>query len=116
MRLVETGLEYWDPLGEHLAGLLCDPDEGGSPAELLQLGGTDVGAGGAEASEHVPDGVLHVPSVGDLHRPALRGPEKRHSQSGAVSTAPVGRPQSYRKSLNDLISSVASFVECSSHC
>lgn len=80
-----------DPLGEHLAGLLCDPDEGGSPAELLQLGCTNIGAGGAEASEHVPDGVLHVPSVGHLHRPALRGPEGRHSQSVPGSKVPVGR-------------------------
>lgn len=79
------GLAGSDPLGEHLAGLLCDPNEGGPSAELLQLGGTNVGAGGPEATEHVPDGVLHVPSVGHLHRPALRGPDRGHSQSLPVS-------------------------------
>lgn len=77
------------PLGEHLAGLLRDPDEGGSPAQLLQLGGAHVGAGGAEASQHVADGVLHVPSVGHLHRPALRGPEE-------VSTVAPSKRSSYR--------------------
>lgn len=64
-------------LGEHLAGLLRDADEGGSPAQLLELGGAHVGAGGAEASQHVADGVLHVSSVGNLHRPPLGRPESR---------------------------------------
>lgn len=74
------------PLGEHLAGLLCDANEGGSPAQLLELGGAHVGAGGAEAPQHVPDGVLHVSPVGNLHRPPLGRPERRqrvtHSQEG----------------------------------
>lgn len=74
------------PLGEHLAGLLRDADEGGSPAQLLELGGAHVGTGGAEAPQHVPDGVLHVSPVGNLHRPPFGRPERRqrvtHSQEG----------------------------------
>lgn len=71
----------WTPcaplLSEHVAGLLCDADEGGPPAQLFELGGAHVGAGGAEAAQHVADGVLHVPPIGDLHCPTLGRPENR---------------------------------------
>lgn len=67
-------------LGEHLAGLLRDADEGGPPAQLFELGGAHVCAGGAEAAQHVTDGVLHVASVGHLHGPPLRRPEKEDEQ------------------------------------
>lgn len=69
-------------LSEHLAGLLCDPDEGGSPAQLFQLGGAHVGAGGAEPPQHIPDGVLHISSVGNFHCPPLRRPGSREEKRG----------------------------------
>lgn len=52
--------------------LLGDPDEGGPAAQLLQFSRPDVGAGGADAAQHVPYRDLHRPFVGDLHRLALR--------------------------------------------
>ena len=67
---------------EHLAGLLRDTDEGGSPAQLFELGGAHVGAGGAEAPQHIADGVLHISSVGNLHGPPLRRPESREEKVG----------------------------------
>lgn len=67
---------------EHLARLLCDANEGGSPAQLFELSGAHVGAGGAEAPQHVTDGVLHVSSIGNLHRPSLRRPESREEKVG----------------------------------
>lgn len=67
-------------LSEHLAGLLCDADEGGSPAQLFELGSAHVGAGGAEAPQHVSDGVLHISSIGNLHCPPLRSSESREEK------------------------------------
>lgn len=64
-------------LSEHVTGLLRDTDESGSPAQLFELGGTNVGAGGAKAPQHVTDGVLHISSVGNLHCPPLRCPKDR---------------------------------------
>lgn len=64
-------------LSEHVARLLCDTDKGGSPAQLFELGGAHVGAGGAESTQHVPDGVFHISSVGNLDRPPLGRPGSR---------------------------------------
>lgn len=58
-------------LSEHVAWLLRDADEGGSPAQLFEFGGADVGAGGAEAPQHITDGILHISSIGNLHCPPL---------------------------------------------
>lgn len=57
-----------------MAGLLRDPDEGGSAAQFLEFGGAHVGACGAEPPQDVPDGVFYVSSVRNLHRPAFRRP------------------------------------------
>lgn len=62
---------------EHLAGLLCDTNEGGSPAQLFELGGAHIGAGGAKAPQHISDSVLHISSIGNLHCPPLRRPGSR---------------------------------------
>lgn len=67
---------------EHLVGLLCDADEGGPPAQLLELGGAHVCAGGAEASQHLADGVLHISSVRNLHGLSLRRPESGAEKVG----------------------------------
>lgn len=64
----------WVGLGEHLAGLLCDSDEGGPATELLQFGCAYVSAGGAHTTQDISDGVLHIALIGHLHRPALRCP------------------------------------------
>lgn len=68
-------------LGEHVAGLLRDPDEGGSAAQFLEFGCAHVGAGGAEPPQDVPDGVFYVSSVRNLHRPPFRRPEGQRKTS-----------------------------------
>lgn len=67
-------------LSEHVAGLLCYADEGGSAAQLLEFGCTHVGAGGAEPPKDVPDRVFYIPSVRNLHRPTLRRPGNKHEK------------------------------------
>lgn len=52
--------------------LLGDPDEGRPAAQLLQLSGSDVGAGGAHASQDVSYRLIHRPFVGNFHRLPLR--------------------------------------------
>lgn len=47
--------------------LLGDPDEGRPAAQLLQLSCSNVGAGGAHASQDVSYRVIHRPFVGNLH-------------------------------------------------
>lgn len=78
-----------------MAGLLCDTNEGGSPAQLFQLGSTHVGAGGAETPQHVEDGVVHISSVGNLHCPALRRPEWSRERGIVVQT--VNKLNTYEK-------------------
>lgn len=51
--------------------LLGDPDEGGSPAQLLQFSCSHVGTCGADASKDVSDGMFHIPFKGHLHRLSL---------------------------------------------
>ena len=51
------------------------PDEGGPLAHLLELAGTDVGAGRADASKHIEHGDGDVPPVGNLHALTLTRPE-----------------------------------------
>lgn len=62
-------------LGEHVARLLCDSDEGRPAAQFFEFGSSYICAGGAQAAQDVPDGVFHVTFVGHLDRPALRCPE-----------------------------------------
>ena len=50
------------------------PDEGCPLAHLLELAGPHVGAGGADATEHVEHGDGHVPAVGHRNRLALARP------------------------------------------
>jgi len=78
-------------VSEHLAGLLCDTNEGGPPAQLFELRGAHVCAGGAEASQHVTDGVLHISSIGNLHGPTLRRPESREEEVGIWTCRLDGR-------------------------
>uniref|UniRef100_A0A3B3UUP7 B box-type domain-containing protein n=1 Tax=Poecilia latipinna TaxID=48699 RepID=A0A3B3UUP7_9TELE len=48
--------------------LLGDPDEGRPAAQLLQLSCSNVGAGGADASQDVSYRLVHRPFVGNFHR------------------------------------------------
>lgn len=68
------------PLSEHLARLLCDPDKGGSPAQLFELGSTHIGAGGAESSQHIANGIFYISPVWNFHCPPLRRPEHREAR------------------------------------
>ena len=54
--------------------LLGDADEGGAAAQLLQLARAHVGAGGANAAQHVAQRPLHGALVGHFHRLPLRCP------------------------------------------
>lgn len=47
--------------------LLGDSDKGRPAAQLLQFSGSDVSAGGADASQDVPHRLLHRSFEGDLH-------------------------------------------------
>lgn len=76
-------------LGEHLTRLLCDTDEGGSLAQLFEFGGAHVGAGGSDAPQHIADGVLHISSVGNLHRLPLGSPESRGENNGLDLYRPI---------------------------
>lgn len=76
-------------LSEHLAGLLCDTDESGSLAQLFKLGCTHISAGGAQPPQHVPNGVLHISSVGNLHRLPLWSPGCRDRETCVRLLMPV---------------------------
>lgn len=69
-------------LGEHLAQLLCNPDERGPAAELFEFGCSYICARGAQATQDVSDGVLHVTFIRHLHCPAFRCPTETKSGSG----------------------------------
>lgn len=56
--------------------LLGHPDERGSPAEFLELGGAYIGAGRAQSSKDIQNCVLHIPFVRHFYGLALRGPEE----------------------------------------
>lgn len=71
MVLLLLGESSTTPLSEHIARLLCDTDKGGSAAQLFEFGGTHIGAGGAQAPQHIPDGIFHISFVGNLDRPPL---------------------------------------------
>jgi len=61
---------------EDFIKLLCDSDESRASAELFQFAGADVRTRGANATQDVLDRVLHRTAVLNLHRLALRSPEK----------------------------------------
>jgi len=58
-------------LGEHLAGLLCDSDEGCPAAQFFEFGSSYICACGPQTTHDVPDGVFDVTFVGHLDCPAL---------------------------------------------
>lgn len=65
-------------VAEDSVELLGDPDEGGPAAQLLQLAGPDVGAGGSHPAQDVPYCHLHRPFVRNfdclpLRRSGVRG-------------------------------------------
>ncbi|MEE6504629.1 hypothetical protein FKM82_005276 [Ascaphus truei] len=62
---------------EYRVELLSHPNESRSAAQLLQFGGSHVGASGADPPQDVSDGMFHVPSERDFHSLSLRGPEER---------------------------------------
>lgn len=70
-------------LSEHLAGLLCNADEGGSPAQLLEFGCSHIGARGAESPQDITDGIFYIPSVRNLHCPTLRCPVSQERRNKA---------------------------------
>ena len=61
---------------ENLVELLAHSDERGPLGHLLEFAGPGVGAGGPDTAQHVQDGRVHVPSVGNLHSFALACPDQ----------------------------------------
>ena len=51
-----------------LVDLLRDPDEGGAFRHLLDLAGTDVGAGRPQAAQDILHGVVDVATIVNLKR------------------------------------------------
>ncbi|CAG5929139.1 unnamed protein product [Menidia menidia] len=75
--------------------LLGDPDESGPAAQLLQLAGAHVGAGGADPPQDVPDG-LGAASHLVQSQGHLKGPHSVHvgGDDGDPPVAALGVPES----------------------
>lgn len=74
-------LAHLTVISEHSVELLCDSDEGGPAAQLLQFSSSDIGARRADTTQDVSYRILYWPFIEDLNRLAFRCPGDKKKES-----------------------------------